>query len=92
MGFEPLDLAVNLSGRQFQERTLTDTIAQVIAASGLAAQLGRARDHRERDHARRGRGARRLRELTALGIRLAVDDFGTGYRRSATSALPDRGR
>ena len=23
--------------------------------------------------------ARRLKELTALGIRLAIDDFGTGY-------------
>ena len=79
MGFEPLDLAVNLSGRQFQERTLTDTIAQVIAASGLApssVELELTESVIMRDAAE---SARRLRELTALGIRLAVDDFGTGY-------------
>ena len=36
MGFEPLDLAVNLSARQFQQRNLTEAIAAAIAASGLA--------------------------------------------------------
>jgi EAL domain-containing protein (putative c-di-GMP-specific phosphodiesterase class I) len=79
MGFEPLDLAVNLSARQFQQRNLTEAIAAAIAASGLApgsVELELTESVIMRDAAE---SARRLRELTALGIRLSVDDFGTGY-------------
>jgi diguanylate cyclase (GGDEF)-like protein/PAS domain S-box-containing protein len=78
-GFGPLDLAVNLSARQFQQRALTDTIAGVVAASGLppaAVELELTESVIMRDAAE---SARRLRELTDLGFRLAVDDFGTGY-------------
>ncbi len=79
MGHTGLDLAVNISARQFQEKNLVATIAAAVADSGLAAarielELTESVIMRDAPEA-----ARRLKELTALGIRLAIDDFGTGY-------------
>ena len=79
LGHAQLDLAVNISARQFQERNLVGTIADAVSESGLAAahielELTESVIMRDAQDA-----ARRLKELTALGIRLAIDDFGTGY-------------
>jgi diguanylate cyclase (GGDEF)-like protein/PAS domain S-box-containing protein len=79
LGHTGLDLAVNLSARQFQERNLVTTIAEAVAESGLPAErieleLTESVIMRDAPDA-----ARRLKELTELGIRLAIDDFGTGY-------------
>jgi diguanylate cyclase (GGDEF)-like protein/PAS domain S-box-containing protein len=79
MGHKHLDLAVNISARQFQEKNLVATIAAAVADSGLPAtrielELTESVIMRDAPDA-----ARRLKELTALGIRLAIDDFGTGY-------------
>ena len=79
LGHTGIDLAVNLSARQFQEKNLVGMIADVVAEAGLSAsrielELTESvvmRDPKE--------AALRLRELAALGIRLAIDDFGTGY-------------
>ena len=79
LGHGQLDLAVNISARQFQERNLVGTIAAAVSESGLPAshielELTESVIMRDAQDA-----ARRLKELTALGIRLAIDDFGTGY-------------
>ena len=79
LGHDSLQLAVNLSARQFQEKDLVATIAAAIQASGLApgsVELELTESVIMRDA---NETARRLRELTALGIKLAIDDFGTGY-------------
>jgi diguanylate cyclase (GGDEF)-like protein len=79
MGHAPLELAVNLSARQFQERDLVAVIAAAVEESGIAPgllELELTESVIIRDTADAGR---RLKELTALGIRLAVDDFGTGH-------------
>ena len=44
-----------------------------------AGRRARARDHRERDHDRPGARSRGPRALRGLGLRIAVDDYGTGY-------------
>ncbi len=79
MGLAPLRVAVNLSARQFQQRDLVDTVARVLDETALPAadlELELTESVIMRDAAE---SVRRLRELTALGIHLAVDDFGTGY-------------
>ncbi len=79
LGFDGLRLAVNLSGRQFQDRNLAGTIAHALGDTGFPAgalELELTESVIMRDAAG---SADRLRELTALGISLAVDDFGTGY-------------
>src|SRR4051794_13820420 len=79
MGHGRLELAVNISARQFQEKNLVATIAAAVEESGMQAglielELTESVIMRDAPEA-----ARRLQELTALGIRLAIDDFGTGY-------------
>ena len=79
LGFDQLRVAVNLSGRQFQDRNLAGTIARALSDTGFPAsalELELTESVIMRDAAE---SAGRLRELTALGISLAVDDFGTGY-------------
>ena len=58
LGHSRLELAVNISARQFQEKNLVATIAAAVEESGMAAELDRARADRERDHARRARTRR----------------------------------
>jgi diguanylate cyclase (GGDEF)-like protein/PAS domain S-box-containing protein len=78
-GLPPVRVAVNLSARQFQQRGLTDTVAQVLRETGLSPRLlqleiteGIAVQDVDFTIAT-------LRRLRAMGIQIAIDDFGTGY-------------
>ncbi|KKL76526.1 hypothetical protein LCGC14_2044020, partial [marine sediment metagenome] len=78
-GFPPLRVAVNLSARQFQQRNLIETVAQVLKETGLDAhwlQLeiteGVAMQDADLTIAV-------LRGLRAMGVQISIDDFGTGY-------------
>jgi diguanylate cyclase (GGDEF)-like protein/PAS domain S-box-containing protein len=79
LGHGRLGLAVNISARQFLEKNLVATIAAAVAESGLAAELIELELTESVIMRDAPDAARRLKELTALGLRLAVDDFGTGY-------------
>ena len=72
-------VSVNLSGRQFRDRNLLGDIAEVLRESGLdpcQLQLEVAEGALLVDvHA----AAHTLTALKALGVRLAIDDFGIGY-------------
>jgi diguanylate cyclase (GGDEF)-like protein len=77
-GLTPIRVAVNLSSRQLR-RTLPDTVARILQASGLDARfLGLELtesllvNHQKED-------TDTLQSLRAMGLHLAVDDFGTGY-------------
>ncbi len=74
-----LRLAVNLSARQFQERDLVATVAEITERVGfprrlLELEITESAVMRDAEEAQR-----RFRELTELGFHLALDDFGTGY-------------
>ncbi len=79
MGHARLELAVNISARQFQEKDLVATIAAAVDESGIAADLLELELTESVIMRDAPEAARRLKELTALGLRLAIDDFGTGY-------------
>jgi diguanylate cyclase (GGDEF)-like protein len=79
MGHARLELAVNISARQFQEKNLVATIAAAVDESGIAADLLELELTESVIMRDAPEAARRLKELTALGLRLAIDDFGTGY-------------
>ena len=65
--------------------------ARLLARDRARAGAARARDHRERGHARRrGRDRRCCRALNALGVRIAIDDFGTGYSSLRLPEAPSR--
>ncbi|MEW5729562.1 MAG: EAL domain-containing protein [Pseudomonadota bacterium] len=79
LGLPAIRLGVNISGRQFREPDLADTVAQAIADAGIDA---RALDLELTESMLMvdGEGTLKLlRELARLGVSLSIDDFGTGY-------------
>jgi diguanylate cyclase (GGDEF)-like protein/PAS domain S-box-containing protein len=78
-GFVDLRLAVNLSGRQFEQDDLVRSIALVIEEAAfdpanLELELTESSIMRNPEQA-----VSKLHALDRLGIRLSIDDFGTGY-------------
>lgn len=77
-GIGPLEVFLNLSGAELESDTLLDRVSTALTASSVAP----ARIHLEVPEPAlllAGSSALdRLRTLSALGVRLGIDDFGTG--------------
>ena len=74
-----VSINVNVSARQLRDRQIVADVAAALQDSGLPAEsliLEITETVMMNDTEMT---IARLRELTALGVRLAVDDFGTGY-------------
>ena len=85
VGFTSLRAAVNLSGRQLQQRDFVRTVSVILRESGLPASALEL-EITESNAAQSDDGTiAKLRELKRLGVRISIDDFGTGY--SSLSAL-----
>ncbi|HYD94377.1 MAG TPA: EAL domain-containing protein [Noviherbaspirillum sp.] len=78
-GLPPVCMAVNLSVRQFADEQLVDDIAAILRETGMPPQLleleiTEGMVVHDPDHAKSV-----LRAIKAMGVRLAIDDFGAGY-------------
>ncbi len=75
----PLDLAVNVSGRQLIRPGFCAMVASTLAKTGMdpAALVLEMTENVFVEDTERGIAV--LSDLKALGVRLALDDFGTGY-------------
>jgi diguanylate cyclase (GGDEF)-like protein/PAS domain S-box-containing protein len=78
-GWTGLRVAVNLSPRQFTQYSLVQSIADLLAETGMDPQwleleLTEGTVMHDVDHA-----IEVLRNLKALGVHISIDDFGTGY-------------
>jgi diguanylate cyclase (GGDEF)-like protein len=75
----PLDLAVNVSGRQLMSPDFTATVASVLSRTGMdpLALVLEITENVFIEESDRTMAA--LGKLKELGIRVALDDFGTGY-------------
>ena len=74
-----LSIAINLSGVQFQQASLTNTIAGIIQETGadprkLELELTESTAMHYAEHA-----VAIFQQLKAMGFQLSIDDFGTGY-------------
>ena len=76
---ETVRVAVNLSPTQFRSRTLVDTVAGALAASGLAPQRLELEVSESVLRSDGERAVATLHQLRGLGVRIAMDDFGAGY-------------
>ncbi len=74
-----LGLAVNLSGREFADAGLVDRIAGHLAASGLPPEVLTLEVTETEVMTDLTQVSKVLDELAALGVCLAIDDYGTGY-------------
>ncbi len=76
---EPIGISVNISARQFRAEGLVDLVAKVLSESGLAA--GRlCLEITEQLLMQDADGViAKIRQIKAMGVKIAVDDFGIGY-------------
>jgi diguanylate cyclase (GGDEF)-like protein len=78
-GGYPIDMAVNVSGRQLDDDRLIADIEGALSASGLAAAALTIEITETTLMRNTEETARRLAAIKQLGVRIAIDDFGTGY-------------
>lgn len=78
-GLPPLRVAVNLSGRQFQQRNLIETVRRILTETGLGAEFLELELTESILMQKLEIITSVLSELDGMGIQISVDDFGTGY-------------
>ena len=78
-------IAVNVSGVQFAGRHLVRTVAEVLAETGLAPHRLELEITETAVLVDPAAARVRMQSLRALGVRLGLDDFGTGH--SSLSSL-----
>lgn len=76
---QPLQVAVNLSARQFQQADLCRIVRSALEATGLSPahvelEITESMVMKDAEEA-----IATMRTLRELGLTLAIDDFGTGY-------------
>jgi diguanylate cyclase (GGDEF)-like protein/PAS domain S-box-containing protein len=77
-GFPGLRMSVNLSARQFQQAGLVAAVREALAGAGLEARFLELEITESIAMSNVAWTAEALRALRALGIRISIDDFGTG--------------
>lgn len=88
-GLPSILVAVNLSGRQFYQRNLIETISQVIDRTGLNPEYLELELTENVFMENADAAVMRLQELDAMGVKISIDGFGTGYSSlSYLSRLP----
>jgi diguanylate cyclase (GGDEF)-like protein/PAS domain S-box-containing protein len=84
-GFKNLSLAVNLSVTQLQQADLVERIRDILVETGMPSHLLELEITESSAMASPDLIARTLHELKGIGVRISLDDFGTGH--SALSYL-----
>jgi len=83
-GFAPIQMAVNISARQFHDENLSQTVIRILKESGMAPgnlelELTESSIMHNPEFA-----AGVLRRWKNLGINISIDDFGTGFSSLAS--------
>ncbi|MEV6299041.1 EAL domain-containing protein [Actinoplanes sp. NPDC051861] len=78
-GGRPLKMAVNVSVRQFDQPDFAETVAAVLAETGMPADRLCLEMTESVLMTDTEANLEQLVRLKALGLTLAIDDFGTGY-------------
>ncbi|CAN7709390.1 EAL domain-containing protein [Variovorax paradoxus] len=84
-GLPPFIVSVNVSARQFRERTLIAQVALALRDSGLEPRLLELELTESLVMEDLDKALQSMKALRAMGVQLSIDDFGTGY--SSLSAL-----
>ena len=79
MGLDPINVAVNLSGHQFNQDNLVQKVEKQVVQSGIDPKFLELELTEtilmENSHS----AISRLKTLSEFGLRLSIDDFGTGF-------------
>jgi len=78
-GAAPIYMSVNVSPVQFEGEEFVAELRELLAATGLAPELLQLEITEGMVMGDPDRTANLLRKVKALGVRLSLDDFGTGH-------------
>ncbi len=78
-GLKTISVAVNISGRQFDQRDLTKVVFDALKDTGLEPRYLEIEITEGTIMKNPEVAVRILQELKAAGVRITIDDFGTGY-------------
>ncbi|MEO7251796.1 MAG: EAL domain-containing protein [Arenimonas sp.] len=78
-GIGLVQIAINVSGRQFTDGDLVADVVKALADSGVAPDLLELELTESSLMADTERTIASLQQLKQLGVRTSIDDFGTGY-------------
>ncbi len=78
-GWEKLDMAINLSSRQFNKQHCINAIQETIEETGVNPHSLELEITESMLMRNTSSTINALQKLSELGIRFAIDDFGTGY-------------
>ncbi|MGW1718939.1 putative bifunctional diguanylate cyclase/phosphodiesterase [Streptomyces sp. NPDC002156] len=85
----PIFVSVNVAVRQVWDSDLVADVAEILAETGLPAQLLQLELTESAVMGSAGRPLQALQALSDMGVGIAIDDFGTGYSNLAyLSRLP----
>ena len=76
---QPLNLAINLSALQFQQKDFVHTMKKIIDTHGINPQYLELEITESMVMADVDKAIDIMKQLRELGLKLAIDDFGTGY-------------
>jgi len=79
LGFTELDIAVNLSPRQFYQPDFERMVGSILSETGVPPERLDLEITENTLMQRTEENVATLKQLSGMGIRLSVDDFGTGY-------------
>lgn len=78
-GVEPVPVAVNVSGRQWNETNVEEGVVKALEASLVPGELLELELTESSFMADTDHTVSSIRNLRKLGVRMSIDDFGTGY-------------
>jgi|GEM_PF-3296532 len=78
-GYRPVRISVNLSSRQFKDRTLGLTIEKALSEAGLGPEVLGLEITESIVMQDTAATVAILNRLHEMGLKVSVDDFGTGY-------------
>jgi diguanylate cyclase (GGDEF) domain len=78
-GFAPFQMAVNICARQFHDQDLAQTVIRILDETGLAPQHLELELTESSIMQNAELAASVLSRLKAMGVKISIDDFGTGF-------------
>jgi diguanylate cyclase (GGDEF)-like protein/PAS domain S-box-containing protein len=78
-GLRDLTMAVNVSARQLNDPDFSSRVCQILLATGIAPHTLELEVTESEALQCESDGQQRLQSLRALGVKIAIDDFGIGF-------------
>lgn len=78
-GYAVPRLAINISAKQFRQKTLAETIVRILEKTGVAAHFLELEITENIIMENTEDAIKILHQLSSIGVEISVDDFGTGY-------------